>query len=205
MVGIFYVIFIILTVLAALAIVQVIRGATQRPKEEAPVEVAKPFVDFPPPPGVVRTRGVTRVGYLALAWFVVNLAGIVAFVAMGMSLGDDTATIPIGVRITGVVYLLIATAYAGLGGIFLLSAKAQGRRLLGWSGFLYATLMFLLTGIALMIWGSPATTLAERKVAKVMAVALGLHLVIDTVMAVMAQRVGLPKGATEAAPTASEG
>ncbi len=192
--AIFYVIFIVLIVLVVLAIVSVIRGAFRRPDvatEGAPV---KPFVDFPPPPEVQPSAGVARVGHVALAWAVLNLAGVIVYLATGMEMGDTFSTVPVVVRVTMVIYLLVAAVYAGLGGIFLLSARAVGRRLLSWSGFLFTTLMSLLFAVSLLTW-SRGVTLEAKRTAMYAAAGLLVHLLIDTILASSAQRVGLPPAA----------
>ena len=192
--AIFYVIFIVLIVLVVLAIVSVIRGAFQRPEAKPEAAPVKPFIDFPPPPEVTPTAGVAHVGHVALAWSVLNLAAVVVYLATGMQMGDTFSKVPIVVRITMTVYLLVAAVYAGLGGIFLLSARAAGRRLLSWSGFLFATLMLLMFAVALLTWYQ-GTTLDGRRTAMFASVGLAAHLLIDTVLASSAQRVGLPAGA----------
>ena len=192
--AIFYVIFIVLIVLVVLAIVSVIRGAFRPPETKPDAAAVKPFIDFPPPPEVTPTGGVARVGHVALAWSVLNLTGVVVYLAMGMQMGDTFSKVPIVVRITMTVYLLVAAVYAGLGGIFLLSAKAAGRRLLSWSGFLFATLVLLLFAMALLAWHQ-GTTLEGRRTAMYASAGLLVHLLIDTILASSAQRVGLPANA----------
>jgi hypothetical protein len=194
--AIFYVIFIVLLVLVVLAIVSVIRGAFKRPDEKVAPAAVKPFVDFPPPPEVVRTPGVAHVGHCAIAWSVLNLAGIIVYLATGMQMGETFSEVAVVVRITMVIYLFVAAVYAGLGGIFLLSSQAIGRRLLSWSGFLFMTLMSLLFAVTLLVWFR-GVTLEGRATAMYVAGALLFHLVIDTILASSAQHVGLPSDADE--------
>ena len=196
--AVFYVIFIVLVVLVVLAIVSVIRGAFRRPDEKPAAGPVRPFVDFPPPPAVERTAGVAHVGHLALAWSVLNLAIVVVYMATGMDVGEMFSKVPIIVRITMVIYLLVAAVYAGLGGIFLLSAQGAGRRLLSWSGFLFTTLMSLLFAVVLLNW-MRAVTGEAKQASMFAAVGLLAHLLIDTLLASSAQRVGLPAN-TEARP-----
>lgn len=196
--AIFYVIFVVLVVLVILAIVSVIRGAFRKQEEETDGAPVKPFIDFPAPPAVVRTPGVVHVGHCALAWSVLNLAAIVVYLATGMKVGATLSEVAVVVRITMVIYLLVAAVYAGLGGIFLLSGQGIGRRLLSWSGFLFMTLISLMFAVTLLTWFRGSTE-DGRATAMYAAGGLLLHLVVDTVLASSAQHVGLPPD-TEAMP-----
>lgn len=202
--AIFYVIFLILVVLGVMAVVSVIRGFVRKPPKGA-AEPVQPFVEYPPPPGVVRTKAVTRTAWLAVLWALLNLAGLAAWATGGLSLGTAMAEVPMTVRVTAAGYLLVATIYAAMGGVLLMAGKAHGRRMLSWSGFLFVTLVVLLVGISLVVWSSGKEA-ATRQTAMYMGIGLLIHLVVDTLLAASAQRVGLPAqpvdvAATEAGPS----
>lgn len=201
--GLSYVIFIVLTALAALAVASVIRGMFKKPvaKDAAAAEATvKPFVDYPPPDAVVRTPGVVRIGTLALIWGVLNLGAVVVGVATGFDLGERLSDVGL-VLGTAAAYVVIASLFTSWGGVLLLSAQANGRRMLSWGGFLFATLGTLAIGVALLMWLAPESDVSTRPGARTAAFVLVVHLAIDTVLAAMAQRVGLPPQSPQAAPT----
>ena len=187
-----YVVFLVLTVLAVLAVSSVIRGLFQKPAP-ADAEPAKPFVEYPPPDAVVRTPGVTRIGTFALIWAAANLAVLATWAVTGLGMSTEMTEIPPLVRITAGVYLTIASLLAAWGGLMLIATRAEGRRMLSWAGYLFSALGMLMLGIALVIYGSSEAKLQARSAAKILAIALAVHLVIDVTIAALAQRVGLPK------------
>lgn len=189
-----YVVFLVLTLLAALAVSSVIRGLFQKP---APTEgePPKPFVDYPPPEAVTRTPGVVRIGTLALLWSAANLTVLATWAVTGLGLSTESTDIPVLVRVTAGVYLTIASLLAAWGGLMLLAARGQGRRMLSWAGYLFSALGMLALGVALVVYGSSEAKLEVRSAAKIGAIILAVHLTIDVLLAAMAQRVGLPKKA----------
>ena len=198
-----YVVFLVLTVLAVLAVSSVIRGLFQKPTPSEG-EPAKPFVEYPPPEAVVRTPGVVRIGTFALIWAAANLGVLATWAVTGLGMTAEMTEIPPLVRITMGVYLGIASLLAAWGGLMLLAARAQGRRMLSWAGYLFSALGMLLLGIALVIAGSSEAKLQARTAAKIGAIVLAVHLTIDVSIAALAQRVGLPKrkaGAAENVPS----
>ncbi|HDZ21666.1 hypothetical protein LCGC14_0340070 [marine sediment metagenome] len=187
-----YVVFIVLAGLAAMAIVSVLRGFLERRRPPKPAGAVKPFIDFPPPEAVVRTPGVSRVGTFALVWATLNLGGIVTWLATGFGMQDRMAGVSDMVRVTAVGYFAIASILAGMGGMLMLSGKADGRRILSWAGFLFVMIVMMGFGISLVVWGSKEAALADRQLAATAAIVLFVHLVVDTGLAAAAQRVGLP-------------
>ena len=198
--GLSYVVFVVLTALAAMAVASVIRGMFKKPIAKGAAErgAAKPFVDYPPPDAVVRTPGVVRVGSMALIWGALNLAAVVTAVATDFDLGERLGRLSL-VRATAGVYVVLAALFTAWGGVLLLSAQASGRRMLSWGGFLFATLGTLTFGVALLMWLSRQSEVSTRAGAKSAVFVLAVHLTIDTVLAAMAQRVGLPGQAQQAA------
>ena len=187
-----YVVFIVLAGLAAMAVVSVLRGFLERRRPTKPPGPVKPFIDFPPPEAVVRTPGVSRVGTFAMVWATVNLGGIVTWLATGFGMQDRMAGVSGVVQFTAAAYFVIASVLAGMGGLLMLSGRADGRRILSWSGFLFATIVMMGFGVSLVVWGSDQSALADRQVAEVVAIVLFVHLLVDTGLAAAAQRVGLP-------------
>ena len=195
------IVFILLGGLAALAIVTVLRGFLEDRKVRPPGVAPKvPFIDFPPPPAVCPSTGVSQVGWAASIWSVLNL--IVAFLWFTTRFGVEDVQPEYHLA---AAYVVIAAVIGGMGGVVLLGCKAQGRRMIAWGGFLFVTITILAFGLSLVMWLSPKTTLSEKEIAMRFTIATGVHLAITAVIASAAQPVGLPapSGAVEA-PAAEE-
>jgi len=194
-----YIVFILLGGLAALAIVTVMRGFLEDRKVRPPGVAPKvPFIDFPPPPAVRPSAGVSQVGWAASIWSALNL--IVAFLWFTTRFGVQGVQ-PEYHLTAG--YAVIAAAISGMGGVLLLSCKAQGRRMIAWGGFLFVTITILAFCLSLVMWLSPRTTLSEKEIAMRLTIVTGVHLAITAVIASAAQRVGLPAAEEPAGPVAA--
>ena len=193
-----FIVFILLGGLAALAVVAVLRGFLEG-RRARPLGVAPkvPFIDFPPPPAVRPSMGVSQVGWAASIWSVLNL--MVAFLWLTTRFGVQDVH-PEYHFAAG--YVVIAAAIGGMGGVVLLSCKAQGRRMIAWGGFLFVTITILAFSLSLVMWASPRTTLSEKEIAMRFTIATGVHLAITAVIASAAQRVGLPAAEEPAGPVA---
>ena len=183
-----YVVFILLGGLALLAIVTVLRGFLEVHKARPPGVAPKvPFIDFPPPPAIHPSTGVTQVGWAAAIWAALNLIG--AFLWFTTNFGAQKVLPEYHLAAS---YVAVGAVLAGMGGVLMLSYHPQGRRMIAWGGFLFVTLTVLAFGLSLIMWASPRTTLSVKATARWVTILTGLHLAIDTVIASAAQRVGLP-------------
>lgn len=195
-----YVISILLGGLALLAIVSVMRGIREKP-DAGPKPQKIPFIDFPPPQAVQPSSGVTNVGWAATVWAALNLlVGLLWFATQfnlqtSVGMQDVLPALHIAVG-----YSMIASVIGGIGGVMLLGCQAQGRRLISWGGFLFTTISVMGFGLALIVWASPSVEMSIKSVAMLMGVLMAVHLVIDAVIASMAQRVGLPPEADATEP-----
>ncbi len=182
-----------------LAVVSIVRGfRAERPTVAKAARI--PFVDFPPPPPVYPSANVSLIGWLAAIWAAFNLmVGFLWFTTRFGLVGAEPA------YHIAAIYAVVAAVISGLGGILLLGARAQGRRLIAWGGFLFVTLAALAFALSLMMWGSPRTTLTEKSAAMTVALLTGVHLAIDTVIATAAQHVGLTRAGPPPLPADATG
>ncbi|MHC4562547.1 MAG: hypothetical protein ACYS8X_07220 [Planctomycetota bacterium] len=193
-----HVILIILAALVVMAMVSVVRGFLRGVPRPKPSEF-KPFIDFPPPPEVVATPGVRRLAWAAVVWATLNIGGLMAWAAWGFVPEGTEVAISVVQIVTIVGYLFVAAALAGVGGLLLLACRADGRRMLAWSGFLFVTISMLGMGLALIYMRSDQSGVELRQQAKLAALAVAAHFIVDTALATMAQRVGLPRTADQPA------
>ncbi len=185
-----YVIIILLGGLALLAIVSVLRGFLEAKTMRLKPGPKVAFIDFPPPAPVQPSKGVTQVGWSAAIWSALNLVAAFMWFATGFGL---KGIMPQNYLLAA--YVVVAALIGGVGGVLLLSCQAQGRRMISWGGFLFAMITTLAFSFSLIEWSSPRTQLSQKSTAMWMALLSGGHLVIDTVIASAAQRVGVAKGA----------
>ena len=190
--AVFYIILLVLVALAAVAIVSVFRGLARRGQPPASADgPGVTFLDLPAPAPVSITPGVLRVGWLAVLWALLNFVALLAWAAGGLVMTGSLAGVHMVVRVTLLVYMLVAILYAAAGGVFLVHGRAMGRQLLSWAGYLL-TVFGVLAGGILLLARTRATSAADRQLAGWALAGLVVHLTVDVILAASAQRVGAP-------------
>lgn len=153
------------------------------------VRVEDPY----PAPPVVLGGGIRLVAVLVLVWSALHLGLAVAWAATG-------AILPrIGTWILAASYAVASSVIAGIGAVLLLGGSRRGRKLVTWGEFLLCVVAFVLAAVCLTLPTSPQASDALRRWGYVLAAVFGVHVIIDTTLGTLAQRLARPRGWSDAA------
>jgi len=181
------VIVVVLLALAGVAVAKLLRGLARSSRMAGEGEPYVPFEDTTPPDPVVRTARLVGVAWAVLVWAAANLAlAVVVWSMAGMWVGRELHT-----SIAG-IYVAVAALLVGAGGVMLLGGKAYGRRMVSWGSFLLGILTFLGAALALLLPAQKAVPENIRNASVYVAIGLGAHVLITTVVGSMAQTAGRP-------------
>ncbi len=180
--------------LALVAMLNLIRGFRRysRLAEGKPVE---PIKEVNPPLPVVKTGAVELVGWLAIVWSLANLAILVVW---ALTLQDSPMLSDVKVQLVGMAYVLLCTILLGWGGIMLLKLLAYGRRVIAWGAALYGLMGLFMVALCLLVRQREDVPTSVQTLAAPLAVALAVHIMIDTAIGVAAQHVGVEESPVEA-------
>ncbi len=173
--------------LALLAALRLVFGFRQflRYRKYEPVE---PYVEVNVPEPVIRTVGVELVAWLAIGWSVTNLA---ILSAAALTLRERAMLSSVPMRVSLMVYALVATVLVGWGGVMLLRLMAYGRRTLAWGVALFGIMNVFFFAFCLFLRQYRDTPLDVRRLMIPVAVVLAAHTLVGTAIGVAAQHVGL--------------
>jgi hypothetical protein len=92
----------------------------------------------------------------------------------------------------GAIYISFAAVLTGVGGAMLLARRPFGRRLISWGLMLLGLLAFFGLIIALLLPKYEDAELWVRQMAMTIAAFMAGHIVLDTAVGALGQRVGRP-------------
>ena len=186
----------VLVVLVVKAIGSLIRGfVSGMPGQPSPYV---PVRDTYPPRPIQGSRAVKAVGVSAMLWAAANLSLAAWWIVSAIAGWSPAGNAVPGPWALGTIapYLLggyvVLSASLGLaGGLLLMRFHPMGRRLISWGHFLLGVMAFPGAAYLLIMPRQYDTSLADVvAVAPYMALALGMHLLIDAVIGTAAQQVG---------------
>ena len=175
--------------ISVMAVVGLFRSMLHGARLRASLPYQPVPIIFPPIP-VEQTFGVTVVGVAALVWS----AGHV-ILACGWFATDYLPQMPSASM--AAAYVAFAGVLVGCGGAMILRSRPFGRRLISWGMMLLAILAGLGMIVAILIPKIHDAPPWARRLAVTMAVALGVHTVLDIIVGALASRVGRPPGYVE--------
>ena len=157
-----------------------------------------PVRDTYPPRPVQRSRAVKVVGVSAMLWAVANLALAAWWIVSAIAGRSSAGNAVIGPWALGAVapyllggYVFLSACLGLAGGLLLMRFHPMGRRLISWSHFLLGVMAFLGAAYLLIMPREYDSRLADVvALAPYIALALGMHLLIDAVVGTAAQQVG---------------
>jgi len=155
---------------------------------------ALPHVPIPPifpPVPVEPTGGVTVVGTLAVAWAAVHLITI-SYWALTGYLMPRTAP-----AWFAAAYVAGGAVLAGAGGGMLLARRPLGRTLMSWGLFLLGLLAFFALTMALLLPKYDEMPVWARRLSWAVVALMGAHIVFDSAVGALGQKVGRPAGYRE--------
>lgn len=139
------------------------------------------------PEPVTVTPGVKVVAAAGVVWAGLHLAAVAVWASTGELVTPTFSTALVA------VYVALAAALTGIGGILLLAARAIGRRVVAWGQFLLGVAAVLAIAIALMLPGYEDASVELRSWSGVLAACFAAHLVLDVVVGTAAQHAGKSK------------
>lgn len=175
--------------IAVMAVVVLFRSMLGGARLRASLPYQPVPIIFPPIP-VEQTFGVTVVGVAALVW-----SGGHLILACGWFVTDYLPRMPSASM--AAAYVAFAGVLVGCGGAMILRSRPFGRRLISWGMMLLAILAGLGMIVAILIPKIHDAPPWARRLAVTMAVALGVHAVLDIIVGALASRVGRPPGYVE--------
>ena len=158
-----------------------LRGIRTGPSHEY---VAAPM-DPNPPAAVATTPALRTVAWISLAWGLFNGALMVAWLVGGSALIDPAVQWLLS------LYVLIASGATVGGALMLLAGRRYGRRGVAWGCMLMGVMSFCGCVMFVIFKYDPESQKAFRDVAIRTAVFLGIHVAVDMLLGIVAQRVGL--------------
>ncbi len=151
-----------------------------------------PYVPIPivfPPIPVERTAGVVMIGALAITYSSLHLIACGYWWARGDLVPQITAAY------LGSIYTSFASVLVCIGGIMLLALRPFGRRLISWGLMLLGLLAFFGLIMALRLPKHHEAELWAPEVTRMIAAGMAGHILIDTLVGMLGQRVGRPPDA----------
>jgi hypothetical protein len=149
----------------------------------------KPYVPIPaifPPVPVEPTAGVSAVGSLAIVWALVNLAVVAVWLVAPYYVPRSAPTV------LAAAYVAFAMILVAIGGRALLLRRPVGRVCLSWGMILLDLVMFYAVIISFLLPSLKDVPDYLREQGLVLGVAGAFHLVLDTALGALGQRVGRP-------------
>jgi hypothetical protein len=178
-----------MVLLAIGVVVSLFRGLTR----SARMHPTKPIIPILPvnPPELIteRTIGVELVGWTSIVWSVAHLAILVIW---AVSLPDSILFNNQATTIMSMAYLFIAATITGIGGIMMLKLMAYGRRAIAWGLMLFGLMGIFGMALCLMLRDFEQGPFYQsmHQAAFPLVAALGIHVVANTLLGAIAQRVG---------------
>jgi len=152
---------------------------------------ALPYRPIPviwPPVPIVAGKSVTIVGLLAVGWSLAHLA-----VASGWSVTGYLMP-RVAAAWLAAAYVAFAALLVGTGGVLMLAKRPFGRRLIAWGTMLLGLLTFYALIISLLLPKYDQAPLWVRRLSRVIAAISAAHIIFNTAVGALAQRVGRPPG-----------
>jgi len=147
-------------------------------------------VIFPPIP-VEPTMGVSVVGWLSLFWSLGHL-GVVGY------WGATSYVVPRSPpTVIAATYIAFAALLVGLGSVMFLRRRPLGRTLIAWGMVLLALLTFFAIVISFLLPSLEGFRPEDHRLGRIIGSFVVAHLIFDTLVGALAQRLGRPAGWSE--------
>jgi len=150
----------------------------------------EPVVDpYAPAPVVVNTA-VRCVGFASIGWAVVHLCLVAVALVLSAGLLGKYELQQTAAPFALAAYVALAAVLAGSGGVLLKRGLAGGRRLISWGLLLFVIASLWMAAFALRLPSDSNVPPQVRPLGYPLAAVLGAHVIIDSVLGMLAQRVG---------------